>query len=195
MSINRIGTMSTDRAGSLKRQIRHSILLQLQRQKEEDRKRKSNVIKRKLFRMNAFKDARVVMFYIALKGEVDTLEMIKAAQRLRKMIVVPVCRKDRIKIRPCILDHRVPLKKGPYGVLEPAIERPVAARNVDLVLVPGVAFDTDGRRLGRGKGFYDRFLRTLTRQTTLIGMAFDFQVLPHVPAEDHDVAMHRVLAA
>lgn len=175
--------------------LRNRILDQLKTQKEEDRKRKSRVIQQKLFRTRVFKSARTIMFYIALQGEVDTLEMIKAAQKLGKKIVVPVCSRHRITIRPCVFDHRVSLKRGPYGVLEPARARVISAQAVDLVLVPGLAFDTQGNRLGRGKGFYDRFLRRLLHRASLFGLAFDFQVLSSLPVEAHDIALNRVIAA
>lgn len=190
-----MSTVSSARARSDKQKIRRRILDQLHIQKEEDRKRKSGLIQRKLFRSRVFKQASIIMFYIALKGEVDTLEMIKEAQKSGKQIVVPVCRKNRTAIRPCIFDDHASLKRGPYGVLEPAVERIVPASSLDLVLVPGVAFDARGHRLGRGKGFYDRFLRGLPLRTSLYGLAFDFQVLSSLPSEKHDVNVQRVITA
>ena len=188
--------MSNQRSVELtKKQIRSKILLRLKNQKEEDRDRKSKIIQNRLFRTLVFKKAKRTMFYIAFGGEVDTQEMIRDAKKIGKMVVVPVCKKNRISIRPCIFDDNSKLKKGPYGVLEPAVERPIRLKDLDLVIVPGIAFDGKGKRLGRGKGCYDRFLNRLPEDTPSIGLAFKFQVLPSIPATTHDVSVKRVIFA
>jgi 5-formyltetrahydrofolate cyclo-ligase len=178
-----------------KRLLRSKILLRLKRQKEEDRSYKSNKVKHKLLRTHEFKKAKIVMFYIALSGEVNTEEMIKIAKRLGKIVAVPVCRRIGISIKPCILDGHGELRKGPYGVVEPAVERPVRIRDLDLIIVPGLAFDKKGDRLGRGKGYYDRFLSRIPKDTPVVGLAFDFQILPSVPTVAHDVSVTRVISA
>jgi 5-formyltetrahydrofolate cyclo-ligase len=178
-----------------KQRIRSKILIKLLNQKEEHRKRKSKSVQRKLFAAAVFKKARLVMFYIPLRGEVDTHDMIKAAQKLGKKVVVPVCQKHTIDLRPCLLDAPVQLRRGPYGVYEPVVAQYVPISRLDLVIVPGVAFDASGNRLGRGKGFYDRFLKKAPATTAVFGLAFDFQVLPSIPTQPHDVKVHRVIAA
>ena len=156
--------------------------------------RKSVSISRKLFRTRAFMRARIIMFYKAFSGEVDTEGMIKAAQKLGKIVVVPVCGENR-KLIPCILKDGARLLRGPYGIWEPAIKRSVSLRSIDLVIVPGVAFTKDGKRLGRGKGYYDRFLSRLSEHAATIGLGFDFQVLADLPANAMDVNVQRVIAA
>lgn len=177
-----------------KRQVRNKILFRLINQKEEDRNRKSRLIKQKLFRISVFKKAKTVMLYIAFDGEVDTQDMIKEAQDLGKTIAVPVCRKKR-KIVPCILKDSPKLVRGLYGISEPAIKKPLKVEDIDVVVVPGVAFDKQGNRLGRGKGYYDRFLRKLPSRGSTIGLAFDFQILPSLPATKRDVRLQRVISA
>ena len=135
------------------------------------------------------------MFYIALDGEVNTEEMILEARRLNKIIAVPVCEKNRIAIRPCKLDHDASLKKGPYGVCEPAVKKSISLKNIDLVIVPGVAFNKKGNCLGRGKGSYDRFLKNLPKDTPSIGLAFGFQIIPSVPSHKHDVSVSKLIFA
>jgi 5-formyltetrahydrofolate cyclo-ligase len=93
------------------------------------------------------------------------------------------------------LDEDAYLEKGPYGVPEPVEHQYLRLRDVDLVVVPGLAFDKQGGRLGRGKGCYDRFLKRLPADTATIGLAFDFQILPSVPAAAHDVNVDKVLFA
>lgn len=176
-----------------KAQIRSKILLRLKTQKEEDRDKKSKLIKQKLFSAPVFKRAKSVMFYISFGGEVNTEDMIKEAKRLGKTVAVPTCRRNRI-IKPCVLQGAARLKKGPYGIYEPAVKTPCNLEGLDLVVVPGVAFDKQGRRLGRGKGYYDSFLKKLPEKTVSIGLAFDFQILPCIPATPTDVRVNRVIS-
>jgi len=176
-----------------KAEIRSKILLRLKTQKEEDRNRKSTIIKDKLLRNKVFKKAKIIMFYIAFGGEVNTKEMIREAQKTGKLICVPVYRKDKETMQPAIFEDHAKLKKGPYGVLEPVIEVMLKPEDLDLVIVPGLAFDKQGKRLGRGKGCYDRFLRTLSKKASSIGLAYDFQILPLVPTAKHDCSVHNII--
>jgi len=176
-----------------KAQIRSKILLRLKIQKEEDRSRKSKLIKGKLLRNKVFKKAKIIMFYIAFGGEVNTEEMIREAKKIGKLICVPICRKDKETMQPAMLVDHAKLKKGPYGVLEPVTEAMVKPEDLDLVIVPGLAFDKKGRRLGRGKGCYDRFLSTFSDDLPSIGLAFDFQILPLIPTTSYDVSVKEII--
>ncbi|MBU1726271.1 MAG: 5-formyltetrahydrofolate cyclo-ligase [Candidatus Omnitrophica bacterium] len=178
-----------------KRKIRSKILLKLKLQKEDTRDRKSQSITKKLLRTKEFKRAKKVMLYMPLRGEVNTKEMISVARKLGKIVAVPVCLRHILTLRPCLLDENASLKNGPYGVHEPAFEKIIPLKDLDLVVVPGVAFDVKGNRLGRGKGYYDRFLSRLPKDTPSIGLAFDFQILPEIPAAEHDVSVKKVLFA
>lgn len=178
----------------IKQKVRSSILLKLRTQKKEDRQRRSETIKKELFRTHIFKRAKTVMFYISLDGEVDTAGMIRQAQMLGKIIAVPVCKENRVCIiRPCLFDSHAHLQRGPYGVYEPTQKRFVRLDELDLVVVPGVAFDRKGNRLGRGKGYYDRLLKRLSPKTYSIGIAFDFQILPSIPSTDNDISVKRII--
>lgn len=181
-------------AGLTKRQIRSKILLRLKRQKEEERERKSKIIKEKLFRTRVFRNAKIVMFYVSFDGEVKTQGMIKEAQKLGKIIAVPVCQKNRM-IKPCLLQEEAALVRGPYGIWEPAGKKCLGIPDIDLVIVPGLAFDKRGSRLGRGKGYYDRFLKGLRKKTESIGLAFGFQILPNIPTTKQDVGVNKVIFA
>lgn len=180
--------------GLTKQQIRNKISLQLRTQKEEDQDRKSRVIRNKLFKSLVFNKAKVVMFYISFGGEVKTKDMIEQAQNLGKMVAVPVCGKNRT-IRACILDDEAMLAKGPYGVKEPVIKKSVGLKDLDLVIVPGIAFDKKGARLGRGKGHYDRFLKKIYPKTVSLGLAYDFQIVPRLPATKRDVGVQKIIFA
>ncbi|MDD4908388.1 MAG: 5-formyltetrahydrofolate cyclo-ligase [Candidatus Omnitrophica bacterium] len=178
-----------------KREIRSKILLRLKRQKEETRNTKSQNIEQKLFRSKVFKKAKIVMLYVSFDGEVNTEGMIKKAQKLGKIIALPVCNARTCMIAPCILESSMTLSKGLYGILEPRVKKSVALNKIDLVVVPGVAFDKKGNRLGRGKGYYDRFLRLLPPDIPRIGLAYDFQILPSIPVSCIDQPVNRVICA
>jgi 5-formyltetrahydrofolate cyclo-ligase len=98
-------------------------------------------------------------------------------------------------MRPCVLKTGQTLLPGPYGIREPAVKKPVSLKSLDLVIVPGLAFDAHGRRLGRGKGYYDCFLQKIPKRVMAIGLAFDFQILPFVPTTDLDRNVHKVIFA
>ncbi len=176
-----------------KSRIRNRIILKLKTQKEDDRKRKSGLIAAKLFRSKVFKKAKTVMFYLSFGGEVYTEHMIREAFNLGKKVVVPICKQNRI-IKACVLSYDSALQKGPYGILEPVDKESVRPQDVDLVIVPGVAFDLQGRRLGRGKGYYDRFLKRLPETVPTVGLGFDFQILPAVPATTNDINVKKVIS-
>jgi 5-formyltetrahydrofolate cyclo-ligase len=180
-------------AGLTKAQIRSKILKRLKTQKEEDRNRKSIFIKDKLLRNKVFKKAKIIMFYVAFGGEVKTEEMIREAKKIGKVICVPICKKDKETMQPAILKDHAKLKKGSNGVLEPVTTTLVKPEDLDLIIVPGLAFDKKGNRLGRGKGCYDRFLIKLSKNTTSVGLAFDFQILPRIPITSHDVSVKKVI--
>ncbi|MCU0651397.1 MAG: 5-formyltetrahydrofolate cyclo-ligase [Candidatus Omnitrophica bacterium] len=174
--------------------IRSKILLKLKIHKEEDRERKNQAIENKLYKNSVFKKAKTVMFYLSFGGEVKTQKMIKAAQKLGKIVSVPTCQKNRM-IFPCILTQKAVFKIGSYGVCEPAAKNRLKIKDLDLVVVPGLAFDKKGNRLGRGRGCYDHFLKKLSDKVATIGLAYDFQVLPAIPTTKTDVSVDRVIFA
>ncbi len=87
------------------------------------------------------------------------------------------------------------LQVARFGLLEPKPEtlRPVDPQELDLVIVPGVAFDREGFRIGFGAGYYDRFLPKLRKDSVLISLVYDFQLMPKVPREPHDIAVHWII--
>ncbi|MDD5044086.1 MAG: 5-formyltetrahydrofolate cyclo-ligase [Candidatus Omnitrophica bacterium] len=181
--------------GLTKEQIRVKIISQLRNQKEEERLKRSGKILTKFFRLDRVKKAKLIMFFIALDAEVSTDRMIKKALKMGKKIAVPVCATKSCKISPCRLGLNEKLKRGPYGIYEPVAREFLPLSRLDVVVVPGIAFDAQGNRLGRGKGYYDRFLKRLPPKTYRIGLAFDFQILPSIPLSRHDCNVDRVLFA
>ena len=181
-----------------KGQLRTTVLRQLKQQKEDDRRRRSEAVARKVFRLTAFRRARTVCCYVALPYEVQTWQMIEEMLKRGKRVVVPVAQPRTKRLRLCALRHpRTELARGAFGVWEPQAhaQRPVSPRDVDLVIVPGLAFDRRGHRLGHGHGYFDRFLGRIPARIPTVGLAFSFQLLDRLPTAPHDCAVHTVLAA
>lgn len=182
-----------------KKKIRQELLRKLKEHKEEDRFKKSSEIRKKLFSLKEFLKAKTVLFYLSLDDEVDTMRMIKDCMKQGKRVAVPVIERQGKQMIPSLLhDVETELSCGPYGICHPKKDyiRPLALESIDLVIVPGLAFDRAGNRLGRGHGYYDRFLSRLPKDVPTVGLAFDFQMLDDFPPlEPHDLSVTTVLFA
>lgn len=137
------------------------------------------------------------MLYSSLEDEVDTKALIAESLRLKKTVLFPwVNKKDRT-IVPLEIKDTASLVKGSFGIMEPAYQAEFVfpLKMIDLVFVPGIAFDKWGNRLGRGLGFYDRFLSELDPKTVKAGLAFDIQLVEGVPTEEgKDVVLDLVIS-
>ncbi|MCX6768088.1 MAG: 5-formyltetrahydrofolate cyclo-ligase [Candidatus Micrarchaeota archaeon] len=154
---------------------------------------KSAAILERLFACSEYKRAKAVMFYVSTGREVDTLPAIRRALGEKTVAVPFVQGGEIVPVRINGMDELVP---GSFGVLEPRREavdgNRVEPREIDLVVVPGVAFDGKGNRVGYGKGYYDKFLKK-TRGAAAVALAYEFQVLQSVPVEEHDVVVGKII--
>ncbi|ABB13654.1 5-formyltetrahydrofolate cyclo-ligase [Carboxydothermus hydrogenoformans] len=142
-----------------------------------------------------YQQARTVMVYLDFRGEVKTREIIRDLWAYGKKVVIPVTVLSEKKLLPVYLRDFGDLVEGTYGILEPKEEaRTIAEPEViDLVLVPGVAFDLKGNRLGYGAGFYDRFLPNLQPAVKKVALAFELQIVPKIPTGPHDIPMDYII--
>jgi 5-formyltetrahydrofolate cyclo-ligase len=147
----------------------------------------------RLLEQEAFSRARVVLAYSALRFELDPALAVARARALGKRVALPRVDVDSGELRLHAYTPGDELVESGFGVREPRADAAlVAAEEVDLVLVPGLAFDGRGYRLGYGKGFYDRLLPSLKRATRF-GLAFELSLLAEVPNAEHDVPMDVVV--
>jgi 5-formyltetrahydrofolate cyclo-ligase len=155
-------------------------------------KQKSNEICSSLLADGLWRAAGTVLLYYPLPGEVDTTMLLDKAVLMGKRVLLPKVVEDELELR---IYTPGSLQPGAYGIMEPTGEVfPVDSYyEIDLAVIPGVAFDRHGVRLGRGKGYYDRLL-PLMRNAYRIGICFPFQLLEQLPSEPHDVLMNEILS-
>ncbi len=150
---------------------------------------KSEDVMRRLKGLDEYRKARSVMTYVSLKDEVDTRSFLRDPEpNEEKTLLIPFIDEDRIKAaRFTGIEHLAP---GRYKILEPKEKREHDG-HPDLVIVPGIAFDERGGRLGHGKAYYDAFLKD--SPAVKVGLTFEDLLVHAVPAEDHDVPMDFVI--
>jgi len=176
--------------------LRRKILTLRRAQSFLEIEKKSKEIERNLFLFPLFKKAKVVLFYLALKDEVQTREMIKKSLKKGKIVLVPFVNFKEREILPSELkDYDKELIRGKWNILKPAKDfyRPFSLNLIDLIIIPGIAFDRKGNRLGFGKGFYDRFLGKVSSNVNLISLAFELQLVEDIPAQSYDIPMDYII--
>ena len=140
----------------------------------------------------AYRQAKSIYGYLPYNQEVRTVPMLERAIRDGKRVAVPKCYGDEMRF--IWMDDLSKVEKGYAGIPEPIADGPVADDETALVLMPGLAFDPQGRRVGYGGGFYDRFLAKEPEHPTL-ALCYDFQMLPELETEEFDIPVDCVLWA
>ena len=138
----------------------------------------------RLIASDCFKTARVLALYSPINNEVQTDLLFAAACAAGKRICYPRVRAQQLEFVEVV--SAADLVTGRFGVAEPQSGEPLPVAEVDLIVVPGVAFDRAGHRLGYGKGFYDRELARATTTAASVGLCFGFQLCERLPRESHD---------
>jgi len=163
---------------------------------EESIREKSREITRKLVNLAEFQASRNILFFLSLPREVQTDEMIQTALDLGKKVHVPLvdAKHRRLNISE-ISGLDIEFEEKRFGILEPGVShlKIVPPETLDFVLVPGLAFDRKGGRIGYGAGYYDRFLKEVAGHTVRVGVAYDFQVLDSIPQTQFDVPVQKIL--
>jgi len=177
----------------MKHKIRKKILAVRENHKEEDRLTKDQEIKKKMFSLLEFRKAKIVLFYVSIKGEVRTDKMISESLEKGKRILVPFADLNKRTLLISEINNLEELEPGAFGIPEPKNPREFPLEKIDLVVIPGIAFDRKGNRVGYGMGFYDRFLKGLKPHVPKIALAYDFQIVNEIPAEGEDVTVDMII--
>jgi len=173
----------------MKKELRKKIIAARKDLAREVVDAKSAEIFKKIVSLKQYQKAKVIMAYLAIKNEVETVPFILQALAEGKRIIIPVCQKETTTIIPAeIKNYPEDLEPGAWGILEPKPDRlyPVDPQEIDLIIIPGVAFDEQGNRLGYGAGYYDRFLPRLRADVLKIAPAYDLQIVPTVYPGEYD---------
>ncbi len=174
----------------MKNKLKNDVLEKRNSLAQEEILEISRKIEDKLFSLEHYKKSRVVMFFVSFNSEVHTHGMIKRALQDKTVIVPKVVQNE---IEPSIiLDFDSLLPSGRFGILEPIEAMKIAYKSIGLILVPGIAFDKEGHRIGYGHGYYDKFLKKVPKAIK-IGLAFDSQIIDKIPNEQHDVPVDLVV--
>jgi len=189
--------MNTPAIHDAKREIRRETRERVRSISEDLLGQRSNAATRLLLERREWTDAHCILGYLALNDELNFSTVLKAALTSGKTIALPRFIPERGCYEAAVLPEKegfASLSFGRFGVLEPSPQSKALPLNqLDFVLVPGVAFDSSGRRLGRGKGFYDRLLAETNKACIRCGVALEEQLVAAVPAEAHDIPMNFIL--
>lgn len=151
------------------------------------KEKRATALLRAVWEYPLFKQAQNVMLFWPLPDEINTIPLVEHAHAVGKNVFLPVVVGNDLVIKPY---NPATMQPGAFGILEPQGES-VSPAQLDLMVVPGVAFDTANNRMGRGKGFYDRLLPQCTAHTLGVGYAEQFYL--SIPTQAHDIPLHHVI--
>lgn len=182
-------------AVKLKKRLRIKVIQKIRALSLMRRKRKNLQIFQSIIQSDFYQQASSVLIYVSFKDEVETHGLIRRSLKDGKIVFVPHVEGGQMRI--CrVRDFKKDLKKGTYGILQPQMQgrKKNGSATADIVFVPGLAFDKTGGRLGRGAGYFDRYLAK-TKKSVTIGLAYKEQLVPRVPVEKHDVRLNFIITA
>jgi 5-formyltetrahydrofolate cyclo-ligase len=179
-----------------KQYIRRSLRAVRRGLSEAERLARSRRVWERVAALACYQHARVVLGYMAFDHEVLTDGLMRRAMASGKQLVLPMVLGNRQGMALYVIEElERDVAPGYCGILEPQPQRTraVAPETLELAFIPGVAFDLRGGRLGLGAGFYDRLLSQLPRGIPMVGLAFDFQVIPRLPLQPHDILLDAIV--
>ncbi|OQX24572.1 MAG: 5-formyltetrahydrofolate cyclo-ligase [Desulfobacteraceae bacterium IS3] len=172
-----------------KRDIRNSVAKSLESLSKKELAEKIKRVEDRLFEFANFMEAKVPLLYTACSSEVPSHGILRRCFTYKKIVVLPAFDKEKRKLKFMKIDNlETDLKTGPRGNLEPNAEKckAVPIERIDIAIVPGIAFDEKGARLGIGEGYYDRLIPKLPGTSRKVALALEFQIVPQVPMQSHD---------
>ena len=175
-----------------KKELRAMIRAQKRAMTEQEIESKSQRLTELFLATDAYRQAKTIYGYLPYNQEVRTEALLEQALRDGKRVAVPKCYGDEMRF--IYLDDLSKVEKGYCGIPEPVDDEPLGDDPTALVLMPGLAFDEEGHRIGYGGGFYDKFLMQEPEHPTL-ALCYDFQMLPELHTEEFDIPVDRVIWA
>lgn len=151
---------------------------------------RSSLVCRNIMQMRQYRNAKTILCYHAFVNEVNLEQLIKNAWNVGKKVYLPVVTADN-QLNACEYNKDSSLTKHSFGMSEPKIGMPVEPEKLDLIIVPGLAFDRRMHRIGFGAGYYDRYLM-LAKNAFKIGASYAFQIVECIEEDKHDVALDAI---
>jgi len=174
--------------------LREKMLKMRDHQKPGERALWDDIIYNKFIGSKYYRDAGVIFIFVSFRSEVDTHRIIRKALEDGKVVGVPKVLSKKEGIKVFRISSMSDLEEGYFGVLEPKEGcTEIPAIDIDLIAMPGAAFDGEGGRIGYGGGFYDRYLADAGRSAAKIALAYRFQVLDKVPMEENDIKVDGII--
>jgi 5-formyltetrahydrofolate cyclo-ligase len=176
-----------------KKSLREQIMRRLKILTPEQHRSASEKIQHHLLESELWKQSRQVALFAARSDEPETSGLMEAAWQEERGVLLPKVTGDHLEFY--VVSDMGCLESGSFGLLEPnpSLCRKVSPSDIDLIVVPGLAFDQTRRRLGRGRGYYDRFLAQSGFRGRTVGLFFAFQEVEEIPAEAHDQTLDGIM--
>ncbi len=186
----------------MKKSLRELLLAKRDSIAEENKKIKNSAIRKRLFSLQYFKEAKTILFYASFRSEAETLKAIKNTLKLKKRVALPVVDTDHKQLKLYEVHDISELSPGYMGIPEPVAARTLnmSLNEIDIEIIPGIGFDLKGNRLGYGAGYYDKLLSHKSKRLsktggriTTIALAFEEQIAEKIPSEPHDIRVDLIV--
>lgn len=178
-------------SGGEKAEIRRQMRSMRRALSGEEQKRAADGVYAQIMRMESYRSARTVMAYAAVRGELSLERVTEHIRASGRRLALPRCGENG-EMDACLVTERRQLRQGAYGIWEPDEGCPIVPpEEIDLMLIPGTAFDRAGGRIGQGGGYYDRYI--IKTRAVRVGICHGFALVNRIPTEKHDVLMDAVV--
>ena len=179
-----------------KSDIRNRVVKAIQTLSAEEIVGKTSQIKNRLFGFANFLEANISLLYMPQQNVVDTKSIIQRCFDYRKIVALPAFNTEKYRMRLFKVDDiEANMTLGPRNIMEPDSERCklIPIERIDIAIIPGVALDEKGGRIGSGEGYYDRFIGKLPITTRKVALSLECQIVQQVPMEAHDKYMDIII--
>ena len=173
-----------------KRKVRQAVRAEIAKLPTEERATLSSQIFSKIATLKEVEEASVIALFVSLPDEPQTADFIEQLLLQNRRVVVPRIEGEVMNF----YDISEGVTSGAFGIMEPVATTPIAPSEIDVMVVPGVAFTQHGARLGRGKGFYDKYLSHNGFRAYTVGVCYPCQLVEELPTEEHDKLLDLVVS-
>lgn len=179
----------------IKKTIRQEVLQIRDSIPKNIRGEKDIAIMHRIIQLPEFKGAKSIFFYASFRSEVNTIDMIKLSLDMGKRVILPKVDRKNSRLKLYEIKGISELQRGYMWILEPSVpeERLRGLNDIDLIIIPGAAFDVHGNRLGYGAGFYDIALSEMENKILIVAPAYEEQIVEGIPPELHDIRVDKII--